>query len=59
MGAIASALAGEIYDLDVLVASAEDAEQAVSRLAMAYVESRVRALGNLELMAGADADNVY
>ena len=31
VGAIASALAGEIYDLDVLVASAEDAEQNTTR----------------------------
>ena len=31
VGAIASALAGEIYDLDVLVASAEDAEHNTTR----------------------------
>jgi prephenate dehydratase len=31
VGAIASALAGEIYDLDVLIASAEDAEQNTTR----------------------------
>ena len=31
VGAIASALAGEIYDLDVLVGSAEDAEQNTTR----------------------------
>ena len=31
MGAIASELAGEIYDLDVLIASAEDAEQNTTR----------------------------